>query len=175
MKKKASAATTKLPKDHPDASRAALEGWRALVKRTPVTLWVFPGKTTPDVFTVVAVEIRESEPGSFVVEHAGGTEELRGGALCYVLGLTKVARGEEVFVTIEDGGSTFSNCAVTTDTEGRVFGPGALVGEILRLRLALHDVLDVSRDRQAFVMRGPAAFAKAEQIAERALAERTEE
>lgn len=41
--------------------------------------------------------------------------------------------------------------------------------EIARLRGALEAVLGVCRDRQAFVMQGPRAFAKAEQIAMQAL------
>ena len=39
-----------------------------------------------------------------------------------------------------------------------------------RLRKALEEVLEVSRDREAFVMQGPRAWSKAEQIAKRALA-----
>ena len=41
---------------------------------------------------------------------------------------------------------------------------------ICGLREALEDILAVCRDREAFVMQGPRAFAKAEQIASKALA-----
>lgn len=47
-------------------------------------------------------------------------------------------------------------------------GP-ALVAEIERLREALEGVLEVCRDRQAFVLMGPRAFSRAEQIALKAL------
>jgi hypothetical protein len=45
----------------------------------------------------------------------------------------------------------------------------ALVAEIERLRAALEGVLEVCRDRKAFVMMGPMAFSRAEQIALKAL------
>ena len=55
-------------------------------------------------------------------------------------------------------------------------GMGIFIGEkglrerLAQMREALEQILAVSRDREAFVMQGPRAFAKAEQIASKALA-----
>jgi len=45
----------------------------------------------------------------------------------------------------------------------------ALVAEIEKLREALKSILEVSRDRELFVMMGPRGFQRAEQIAKKAL------
>jgi hypothetical protein len=50
-----------------------------------------------------------------------------------------------------------------------------LEDEIIRLRQALLDVINVASDREAFVRLGPRGFARAVQIAEAALGPRTKE